>query len=203
METKNLKLFKHDNVSENTNQFDIEKALNENWDKIDNAVEELQKIESITGKNGLSAYEIAVQKGFSGTEEEWLLSLKGEQGVPFVYSDFTEEQLLSLKGDRGEQGEKGDKGEAFTYEDFTAEQLARLKGEQGERGEQGIQGIQGMQGEKGETGAKGEKGDKGDKGDPGDSIAYDDTELKDRITTIEDTIGNISTILDNINGEVV
>lgn len=175
--------------------------------RIDNL--QLAFLKGEKGDTGLSAYEIAVQKGFSGTEEEWLLSLKGEQGVPFVYSDFTEEQLLSLKGDKGdkgEQGEKGDKGEAFTYEDFTAEQLARLKGEQGERGEQGIQGIQGiqgMQGEKGETGAKGEKGDKGDKGDPGDSIAYDDTELKDRITTIEDTIGNISTILDNINGEVV
>lgn len=36
-ETKNLQLFKHDNPSTNTEQFDIEKALNENWDKIDDA----------------------------------------------------------------------------------------------------------------------------------------------------------------------
>lgn len=34
-ETTNLKLFKHDNVSTNTNPFDIETALNDNWDKID------------------------------------------------------------------------------------------------------------------------------------------------------------------------
>ena len=27
--------------------------------------------------NGLSAYEIAVEHGFSGTEEEWLESLRG------------------------------------------------------------------------------------------------------------------------------
>ena len=33
-----------------------------------------------SGENGLSAYEIAVVYGFTGTEEEWLLSLKGEKG---------------------------------------------------------------------------------------------------------------------------
>ena len=33
--TTNLNLFKHDNPEQNTNAFDIEKALNENWDKID------------------------------------------------------------------------------------------------------------------------------------------------------------------------
>lgn len=43
--------------------------------------------------NGKSAYEIAVEGGFEGTEEEWIESLKGD------------------KGDTGEQGEKGDKGE--------------------------------------------------------------------------------------------
>ena len=34
-ETTNLKLFKHDNPSTNTNQFDVDKALNQNWDKLD------------------------------------------------------------------------------------------------------------------------------------------------------------------------
>ncbi len=42
----------------------------------------------------LSAYGIAVSHGYTGTEEEWLLSLKGE------------------KGDTGDTGEKGDTGEA-------------------------------------------------------------------------------------------
>jgi len=36
-ETKNLKLFKHDNPSINTNTFNVDKALNENWEKIDDA----------------------------------------------------------------------------------------------------------------------------------------------------------------------
>ena len=41
-ETTNLKLFKHDNPSTNTNPFNVEQALNENWDKIDTAVGDLQ-----------------------------------------------------------------------------------------------------------------------------------------------------------------
>lgn len=36
----------------------------------------------ITGKNGKSAYEIAVDHGFQGTEEEWLVSLKG--ATPYI-----------------------------------------------------------------------------------------------------------------------
>ncbi len=34
-ETTNLKLFKHDNPDTNENQFDVQEALNNNWDKID------------------------------------------------------------------------------------------------------------------------------------------------------------------------
>lgn len=46
--TTNLKLFKHDNPTTNTNQFDVEKALNENWDKVDkNAGEVASKIQTL------------------------------------------------------------------------------------------------------------------------------------------------------------
>ena len=37
-----------------------------------------------SGKNGLSAYEIAVIYGFNGTEAEWLDSLDGEDGEPGI-----------------------------------------------------------------------------------------------------------------------
>lgn len=36
---------------------------------------------ALFGKDGYSAYEIALQHGFEGTEEEWLASLKGETGA--------------------------------------------------------------------------------------------------------------------------
>ena len=55
------------------------------------------------GADGLSAYEIAVKNGFTGTITQWLVSLKGEKG------------------------DKGVKGDAFTYSDFTSEQIATLQ----------------------------------------------------------------------------
>ena len=142
----------------------------------------------------LSAYAIAVKHGYTGTEEDWLASLKGNtgpKGDAFTYDDFTPEQLAALQGPKGEtgaegpkgetgaQGPQGPKGDAFTYDDFTPEQLAALQGPKGETGAQGQQGPKGEtgaagpQGPKGETGAEGPKGDtgaqgqQGPKGDPG------------------------------------
>ncbi len=40
--TPNINLYKHDNVTTNTDIFDIDKAMNKNWDKLDNAIGELQ-----------------------------------------------------------------------------------------------------------------------------------------------------------------
>ena len=53
------------------------------------------------GTNGKSAYELAKDNGFTGTEAEWLASLKGADGKDFEYSDFTPEQLDALKGADG------------------------------------------------------------------------------------------------------
>ena len=44
----------------------------------DKVVEEVKKIKQ--GDDGKSAYEIAVDNGYQGTEEEWLTSLKGKDG---------------------------------------------------------------------------------------------------------------------------
>lgn len=131
------------------------------------------------GKDGASAYEIAVANGFKGTEQEWLKSLEGAPGqdgkdgapgkdgkdgyTPIKGVDYFDGEpgINGKDGVPGEKGEKGDKGD---------------KGEPGEQGIQGIQGIPGEKGEKGDTGAqgiqgepgvKGDKGDKGDKGEPG------------------------------------
>ena len=56
-ETKNLKLFKHDNPTTNTNKFDVEKTLNDNWDKLDENVgavneklKSLEKVDSTTNE---------------------------------------------------------------------------------------------------------------------------------------------------------
>ncbi len=58
-QTNNLKLFKNENVTTNTNPFDIEKSLNENWDKLDNAIETNKKnIEQIGKISNLEIEEI-------------------------------------------------------------------------------------------------------------------------------------------------
>lgn len=85
----------------------------------------------IDGTNGASAYEIALANGFEGTEADWLISLKGQNG----------EQ--GPKGDTGDQGPQGEPG---------------VKGDTGEQGPQGEQGPAGPQGEKGDTGATGADG---------------------------------------------
>lgn len=40
---------------------------------------------ALRGEQGLSAYQIAVNHGFSGTESDWLSSLKGDSGyTPYI-----------------------------------------------------------------------------------------------------------------------
>lgn len=59
------------------------------------------------GIQGLSAYQVAVQHGFEGTEDEWLISLKGEKGETGPKGDKGD---TGEKGATGERGEKGDPG---------------------------------------------------------------------------------------------
>jgi len=63
----------------------------------------------------ISAYGLAVLHGYEGTPEEWLESLKGEDGEPgpagapgnVSFDELTPEQIAMLKGDPGEDGEDG------------------------------------------------------------------------------------------------
>ena len=59
-------------------------------------IEELTPQEGSQGLDGKSAYELAVENGFTGSVVEYLESLKGEKGD---------------KGDTGAKGAKGDKGD--------------------------------------------------------------------------------------------
>lgn len=63
---------------------------------------------------GKSAYDIAVKNGYTGTEEEWIESLKGDTiytdsaydlAVKYGFSGTEEEWLKSLKGEKGDKGE--------------------------------------------------------------------------------------------------
>ena len=115
----------------------------------------IRDIELGAGGLGKSAYEIAKEHGFKGTEKEWLESLKGEQGQKGEKGEVGPQGPQGEKGEQGPEGPagpQGEKGEAFKYEDFTEEQLANLVGPQGQKGEQGEVGPQGPQGIQGEDG---------------------------------------------------
>lgn len=65
------------------------------------------------GTNGLSSYEIAVSRGFIGTEPEWLLSLRGADGTD------------GADGLQGEKGDKGDPGISAPFVTVTTGEEAR------------------------------------------------------------------------------
>ena len=105
-------------------------------------------------------YEELVAEGYEGTYEEWVESLKGEDGksayelaVANGYSGTEAEWIASLAGDKGEDGK-------------SAYELAVEEGYDGSL-EEWLVTLSGKKGEKGDKGAKGDKGDKGDKGENG------------------------------------
>lgn len=126
----------------------LPKIENGNWYLYDHEAKEYIDSEipvnGSDGKDGESAYDIAVRNGYSGTETEWLDSLKGE------------------KGDIGETGNDGadglsayqiwiNAGNTGTEADF----LASLKGSKGDAGEQGVPGKNGQDGQAGKNGIDG------------------------------------------------
>ena len=115
---KNISSFKNDAgylserettalLEDYTKTEDVEILVNEAVSQIPTEEEIQQMVEETvqglpSGADGKSAYEIALEKGFEGTEEEWLASLKGEPGV------------AGQPGADGEPGADGMDGQAAT-----------------------------------------------------------------------------------------
>lgn len=74
------------------------------------------------GDPGKSAYQIALDNGFEGTEPEWLASLKGPKGDQ------------GLKGEKGDPGQNGAQGPAGAI---------GPKGDPGQNGATGPKGVDG------------------------------------------------------------
>lgn len=138
------------------------------------------------GIQGLSAYQVAVQHGFEGTEAEWLISLKGEKGETGPKGDKGD---TGEKGATGERGPKGDTGSGLNIKgELDSESQLPQEGVSGDAwlisgnlyvyvGENGnvvsnpkwsnVGSIQGPAGPQGPVGPKGEQGEPGPKGEPG------------------------------------
>ena len=96
------------------------------------------------GEKGSSAYQIAVEQGYQGSESDWLSSLKGDKG---------EKGNTGAKGNPGQNGAEGKSAYAIAvehgYENSEDEWLLSLKGEKGDTGERGEKGDAGVAGKDG------------------------------------------------------
>ena len=114
------------------------------------------------GADGLSAYQLALENGFVGTEEQWLESLKtGAQGADGLsayevavengFEGTVNQWLESLKGEKGDTGAQGEKGEtgAQGADGLSAYQVAVANGFVGTE----EQWLESLKGEKGDIGA--------------------------------------------------
>ena len=126
------------------------------------------------GDTGKSAYQVWLDAGHSGTETEFINSLKGAKG------DTGSQGPIGATGDRGPvgpQGPKGDKGDTGA----TGQQGPQgLKGDTGATGQSAYQiwlannhtgtesdFLNSLKGVKGDQGVQGPKGDNGDPGPQG------------------------------------
>ena len=110
------------------------------------------------GADGDSAYQVAVNNGFIGTEEAWLESLQGTDGVDGINGINGLDGKDGVDGLNGLDGVKGDTGATGATGAQGEQGLQGVKGDTGAQGEQGLQGLQGeqgIQGVQGETGATG------------------------------------------------
>lgn len=103
-----------------------------------------------TTKYGLSAYEIAVNHGYGGTEDEWIISLHGQKGDPGaglnIIGQFkTENELPTENLEAGQGFFVGEGSDALLYiwngTDWFFKQSFR--GEKGDPGKPGLKGPQG------------------------------------------------------------
>ena len=114
------------------------------------------------GSAGLSAYEIAVQNGFIGSEAEWLASLEGADGQDGADGQNGVDGTDGQNGTDGINGQDGTNGlsayEIAVQNGFVgteAEWLASLQGTDGQDGANGQDGIDGQNGIDGQDGTNG------------------------------------------------
>lgn len=114
------------------------------------------------GEKGYSAYEVAVKNGYTGTEAEWLATLKGEKGEKGEPGDKGETGPAGTNGKDGANGTDGKPGtnglsayELAVQSGFIGNKeawLESLKGDKGDTGDSGADGKNGVNGLDGKDG---------------------------------------------------
>ena len=106
------------------------------------------------GRRGKSAYEVAVEQGFNGTESEWLASLKGEQGERGLPGVRGIQGIQGIVGEAGLRGLKGDTPTIINDMWYISGINTGVKA-RGQDGKDGKDGKDGLNGENGVDGAPG------------------------------------------------
>lgn len=163
------------------------------------------------GEKGYSAYELAVKNGYTGTEEEWLKSLQGPQGVKGDTGAVGPAGNNGADGKAGADGADGKDG----ADGLSAYEIAVQRGFNGNE-DAWIQSLQGPQGEKGPAGADGKNGVNGVDGKDGLSAysiavknGYTGSESEWANKWLRGTIVSASTdsdgnmLLTDINGNII
>lgn len=111
------------------------------------------------GVDGKSAYEIAVDNGYTGTEQAWLASLKGDKG------DTGEPGAAGEKGEPGEKGDTGAAGKDGTdgaagHDGVNGASAYEIAVQHGYSGSETawLESLHGADGAKGDIGASGKDG---------------------------------------------
>lgn len=144
---------------------------------------------------GQSAYQVALETGYVGTEEEWLATLKGDA---FRFEDFTSEQLDLLIGPTGMSAFEHATEQGFSG--TLTQWLDSLVGPKGDKGDQGTAGLNGKSAyqlavENGFLGTSDAwlatlKGDKGERGYSAFDIALQEGYVGNHGQWLEDLIGD-------------
>lgn len=135
---------------------------------LESKIEEVNKIiaEGIETAQGKSAFEIAVENGFVGTESEWLESLKGEKGADGKDGINGKDGIDGKNGVDGQNGKDGTNGTdgqngadgrgitsteinesgelVLTYSDGSTANVGAVVGAKGEKGDTGATGADGQ-----------------------------------------------------------
>lgn len=124
----------------------------------------------------LSAYALATKHGYDGTEEEWILSLKGDKGdvgdpvvVRDMYGTLDELNAAVPSPQVGWMYAIGTTSENTVYgwNGVGWVNYGHIRGKQGPQGEPGPEGKQGPEGLQGEPGPEGKQGPQGEPGPQG------------------------------------
>lgn len=122
------------------------------------------------GAPGKSAYEVAVDQGYTGTVTQWLASLVGPAGPQGPAGPTGAQGPTGAPGAQGPAGATGPQGPAGPAGADGAPGPKGDPGLQGPTGDTGPAGPTGPQGPKGDTGATGATGPQGPQGPAGASV---------------------------------